>query len=98
MSKKKNKFDLTYLVHHAYLKDGETLFFVSDPSKTCKVAKQPNGEFKVTVKAETMTVHAFAQQCLGQEPPDHASKWLRNAGGKTLYDFWHAEDSEYMAA
>jgi hypothetical protein len=98
MSKKKNKFDLTYLVTHGYLKEGQSLFFVSDPAKSCKVARQPNGEYKVTVKAETMTVHAFSQQCLGQDPPDHASKWLRTEAGKTLYELWHAEDSEYMAA
>lgn len=92
MSKKKNKFDLTHLVHEGQVKDGETLFFVSDPSKTCKVTKQPNGEYKVTVGKDTVTVHAFAQNCLGQEPPGHATKWLRNSGGKTLYDLWHAND------
>jgi hypothetical protein len=57
------------------------------------VAKQPNGEFKVTVGKETITVHAFAQRCLGMDPPDHASKWFRTAEGKTLYELWHAEDS-----
>jgi hypothetical protein len=92
MSKKKNKFDLTQLVHQGDLKDGQTLLYVSDPKKTCKVTKQPNNEYKVTVGAETMTLHAFAQKCLGQEPPDHASKWVRTEGGKTLYDLWHAED------
>src|SRR6476646_1625826 len=97
MSKKK-KFDLTKLVHQGVVKDGETLSFVSDPSKTCRVAKQPNGEFKVTVgKHETMTVHAFAQKCLGQEPPDHAAKWIRAANGKTLFELWHADD-DAMAA
>lgn len=65
---KKHKFDLTWLVHHGYLKDGQELFFVSDPSKSCKVAKQPNGEFKVIVGKETMTVHAFSQKCLGMDP------------------------------
>jgi hypothetical protein len=92
VSKKKNKFDLSQLVHDGYLKDGQTLFFVSDPKKTCKVTRQPNGEYKVTVGAETMTIHAYAQTCLGQEPPDHASKWFRTENGKTLYDFWHADD------
>jgi hypothetical protein len=92
MSKKKNKFDLTNLVHQGYIKEGQTLFYVSDPKKTCKVVKQPNGEFKVQVGPETMTIHAFAQKCLGQEPPDHASKWFRTEGGKTLYDLWHADD------
>lgn len=92
MSKKKNKFDLTYLVHHGYLKDGQMLSFVSDPRRTCKIAKQPNGEYKVTAEKETMTIHAFAQRCLGQEPPDHASKWLRTEAGLTLYELWHAED------
>jgi hypothetical protein len=92
VTKKKNKFDLTYLVHEGYVKEGETLYFVSDPSKTCTVYKMPNGEYKVQAGKEVTTVHAFAQTCLGQEPPDHASKWFRNNGGKTLYDFWHAED------
>lgn len=97
MSKKKGKFDLSTLVHNGYLKDGETLTFVSDPSKTCRVAKQPNGEFKITVGAETLTVHSFAQRCLGMDPPDHASKWFKTAGGKTLFDLWHA-DEDSMAA
>ena len=101
MSKKK-KFDLTHLVHDGSLKEGETLFFVSDPQKTCVVTKQPNGEFKVVVdpkgaKPLTTTVHAFAQSCLGTEPPDHASKWFRTQGGKTLYELWHA-DEEYADA
>ena len=73
---------------------GRRSIYVSDPSKTCKVTKQPNGEYKVTVGAETLTVHTFAQKCLGQEPPDHASKWVRTEAGKTLFDLWHTEDSE----
>ena len=99
MGKKKNKFDLTALVSHGYLKDGQTLFFVSDPKRTCKIARQPNGEYKVVHgKGEVVTVHAFAQLCLGQEPPDHAAKWLRTENGKTLYDYWHAEDDYAQAA
>jgi hypothetical protein len=94
---KKKKFDLTHLVHDGSLKDGQTLFFVSDPKKTCKIAKQPNGEFKVVVGPDTMTIHAFAQKCLGQDPPDHASKWFRTENGKTLYELWHAEE-EYQEA
>jgi hypothetical protein len=101
MGKKSKKFDLTDLVHQGYLKDGEKLFFVSDPSKACVVTKQPNGEYKVVVgekaKAATMTVHAFAQLCLGMDPPDHASKWFRTASNKTLYELWHAEE-DAMAA
>ena len=92
MSKKKNKFDLTQLVHQGDLNDGQTLFFVSDPKKTCKVARQPNGEYKLLVGNETMTVHAYAQKCLGQEPPDHATRWFRTEKGKTLYEIWHAND------
>lgn len=106
MSKKKNKFDLTSLVHQGVLKEGQTLFYVSDPTKTCKITKQPNGEFKVAVKVsptgeranETITVHAFAQQCLGQEPPEHAARWLRTENGKTLYEIWHADDDYAHAA
>jgi hypothetical protein len=98
VSKKKNKFDLTHLVHNGSLKDGQMLYYVSDPKKTCKIAKQPNGEFKVTVGAETMTIHTFAQKCLGQEPPDHATKWLKTENGKILYDVWHAEEEFEEAA
>jgi len=89
---KKNKFDLTSLVHQEHLKNGETLYFVSDPNQTCVVTKQPNGEYKVVAKGETQTIHAFAQKCLGTDPPDHASKWFRNAGGRTLFELWHAND------
>lgn len=92
MSKKKNKFDLTHLVHQGDLKDGQKLYFVSDAKMTCVVTKQPNGEYKLTVGAETLTVHAFAQRCLGQDPPDHACRWFRTEGGKTLYEIWHAND------
>lgn len=97
MSKKKNKFDLTHLVHDGSLKDGETLQFVSDPSKTCQITKQPNGEYKVTSKGETYTVHGFAQLCLGVEPPVHATKWLRTVDGRVLYDIWHQEDMAQAA-
>lgn len=92
MSKKKNKFDLTHLVHNGDVKEGQTIFFVSDPSKTAKVAKQPNNEYKLVEGKEVTTVHQFAQKCLGQEPPDHAAKWLRVEAGKTLFDLWHADD------
>ena len=95
---KKNKFDLMQLVHNGYLKDGETLFFVSDPTHTCTVTKQPNNEYKVIVGKETTTIHAFAQKCLGQEPPDHASKWVRTQAGKSLYDLWHAGEDYAEAA
>ena len=47
--------------------------------------------------AEILTVHAFAQKCLGQEPPDHASKWLRTDTGRILFDLWHAEQYEEAA-
>ena len=63
MSKKKGKFDLTQLVQDGCIKDGETLTYVTDPTKTCQVTKQPNGEYKVTVGTETLTVHSFAQRC-----------------------------------
>ena len=96
MSKKKNKFDLNQLVHGGQLKEGQILYFVSDPNRTCKVAKQPSGEYKVHTGKELVTVHAFVQTCLGQEAPDHASKWLRTDSGKTLYDFWH--EDEYSEA
>ncbi|MBI2712110.1 MAG: hypothetical protein HYX41_04495 [Bdellovibrio sp.] len=94
---RKHKFDLTHLVHQGSLKDGETLSYVSDPKMTCVVTKQPNGEFKVVANKETMTVHAFAQKCLGQEPPDHATKWLKASNGKTLYELWHADDYQEAA-
>lgn len=88
MSKKKNKFDLTHLVHDGIVKEGETLYFVSDPKYTCVVKKLPNHECKVEYKGEVITVHAVSQKFLGTEPPDHASRWLRTANGKTLYELW----------
>lgn len=99
MSKKGKKFDLTHLVHAGYLKDGETIQFVSDPSKSVVIAKQPNGEFKVKLGKEVITVHAAAQRFLGQEPPDHASRWLKTQSGKTLYEIWQADlDDSYAEA
>ena len=92
MSKKKNKFDLTHLVHDGVVKDGQTLFFVSDPAKKCTVVRQISGEYKVSAGKETMTIHAFAQKCLGQDPPDHATKWIRTEANKTLFDLWHQDD------
>jgi hypothetical protein len=98
MSKKKGKFDLTKLVHEGFLKEGEVLHFVSDHTKTCAVQKQPNGEFKVVVKGEkdtTTTIHAFAQVCLGQEPPNHATYWFANTQGETVYQIWQrSEENE----
>lgn len=94
MSKKKNKFDLTHLVHDGLVKEGETLFFVSDPKFTCVVKKLPNHECKVEHKGEVVTVHAISQKFLGTEPPDHASRWLRNSNGKTLYELWQSSLEE----
>jgi hypothetical protein len=98
MSKKKGKFDLTRIVHDGYLKDGEKIFFVSDPKVFAEVQKQPNGEFKIKSPEGTTTVHAFATKCLGMEPPDHASRWFRNEKGETLYQLWHAAEDADMAA
>ena len=98
MSKKKKKFDLTSLVHSGHLREGEDLSFVSDPSKKCIVKKMPNNEYKVLDGKEITTLHAFVQKCLGQEPPDHATKWLRSAKGSILFDLWHANDELQEAA
>ncbi len=98
MSKKKGKFDLTRMVHEGYLKDGEKIFFVSNPEMFAKVQKQPNGEFKIWTPDGTTTVHAFAMKCLGTEPPEHASRWFRNEKGQTLYQLWHASEDGEMAA
>jgi hypothetical protein len=98
MSKKKGKFDLTQLVKDGHIKDGETLCFVSDPKQACTVMKQPNGEFKVKTEDGVTTVHAFAQKCLGQEPPEHAARWVKAASGKTLYEIWRQDDDYSYAA
>jgi hypothetical protein len=96
MSKKKGKFDLTKLVHDGFLKDGEKIFFVSNPTFYAIVAKQPNNEYKITTyEGTTTTIHAFAQVCLGTESPDHATRWFRNEKGSTVYQIW--QDSEDMA-
>ncbi len=88
MSKKKNKFDLTHLVHDGVVKEGETLYFLSDPQMNCVLKKMPNHEFKVEFKKEIFTIHAIVLKFLGTEPPGHACRWLRNSNGKTLYELW----------
>lgn len=98
MSKKKNKFDLTSLVHEGVVKEGETLYFLSDPKMSCVVKKMPNHEFKLEQGKEIFTVHAIAQKFLGQEPPDHACRWLRNNNGKTLYELWQNTLAQEEAA
>ena len=98
MSKKKGKFDLTGLVSNGYLNEGQELYFVSNPKQSCRITKQPNGEYKVVATGETMTVHAFATKCLGMDPPDHAAKWIRNEKGATLFDLWHQDDELKIAA
>jgi len=90
MSKKK-KFSLTHLVHAGYLKEGETLQFVSDPKKTATIIKHPSGEFKLDCEGETKTVYQVAEHFLGTEPPDHASRWLKTQAEKTLYEIWQAD-------
>lgn len=95
---KKNKFDLGNLVKAGYIKEGEKLFFVSDPAQFCTVKRMPNHEYKVENKAEIFTVHAIAQKFLGTEPPDHACRWLRTEKGATLYELWQTVLDEKAAA
>jgi replicative superfamily II helicase len=95
MSKKKGKFDLTKLVHDGFLSEGQVLHFVSNPKFTCVVQKQPNNEYKVKTEEGTTTLHAFAQKCLGQEPPNHATCWFANDKEKTVYELWQiSEEAE----
>ena len=91
---RKQKFDLTQLVHSGFLSDGEKVYFVSDPSKDAAIAKQANGEYKLSCAGEPITVHMAAQRFLGQEPTNHASQWLRNESGKSLYDIWQSSQAE----
>lgn len=98
MSKKKNKFDLTHLVRDGIVKEGETLYFISDPKHTCTVKKMPDHEFKVEHKKEIFTVHAMSVKFLGQEPPGHACRWLRNEKGMTLYELWQQSLASEEAA
>ena len=95
---KKNKFDLTGLVHAGYFKEGDKLYFVSDNAFWCTVKRMPNHEYKVEYQKETYTIHAIAQKFLGTEPPDHASRWLRTEKGDTLYQLWQMNLEEKMAA
>jgi hypothetical protein len=90
---KKGKFDLSDLVHAGVLKEGEQIFFVSDPSQVASVIKLPNGDFKVSFAGEPVTVHAAAQRCLGQEPPNHATQWFRNSAGRTLFELWKDQEA-----
>jgi hypothetical protein len=94
MSRKGNKFDLAHIVQAGVVQDGETLFFVSDPAKAGAVTKTPNGDYKLDCEGDVVSIHAAAQKFLGQEPPNHASQWLRNGGGKTLYQLWQNQTAE----
>ena len=99
MSKKKGKFDLTKLVHEGFLKTGEKLFFVSNPTFFAFVEEQPNKEFKLkTFDGVTTTVHAFAQVCLGTESPNHATHWFRTETNVILYDVWQNAEAQEDAA
>ena len=62
MSKKKNKFDLTSLIKDGIIKDGQTLFFVSDPAMKCTVVRQISGD--PLDNRERLTVGA-AGDCAG---------------------------------
>lgn len=88
---KKQKFDLSHIVHDGLLKEGEKIFFVSDPKVFGIVSKHPSGEFKIKYNGELITVHMLAQKALGMDPPDHASKWFRAENGKMLFDIWQAD-------
>ena len=88
MSKKGTKFDLAALVKSGAVKEGDTLCFVSDATKTCKIEKCGPHEYKVRFGKDMHTIHTVAQAWLAQDPPVHASKCVRTAGGKCLYDLW----------
>jgi hypothetical protein len=91
---KKNKFNLTNLVHQGLVKEGEKLVFVSDNSKIATIYKTVHHEYKLLVDKAELTVFQFVQACLGQEAPDHASKWLKTENGATLYELWQKNDEE----
>ena len=91
---KKGKFDLSDLVSAGVIKEGEQLFFVSDPSQIAAVTRVGNSDFKVMFSGETVSVHAAAQRCLGQEPPNHPAQWFKNSSGKTLFELWKAQDAQ----
>lgn len=99
MSKNKNKFDLTTLVKDGLLKEGQTLEFVSDPKKTCTVFKHPSGEYKLKIGDKVLTAHQIATDWLGQEPVDHASKWIRTKDSKpkTLFELWQQHTADLAA-
>ena len=99
MSKKKGKFDLTKLVHDGAIKEGQKFYFVSNPSFFATVEKQPSHEFKLkTYEGVVTTVHAFAQQCLGTESPDHASRWFRDEKNTLLYQIWQDDEDQQNSA
>ncbi len=91
------KFDLHKLTQSGYLAQGDTLAFVSDPAKTCTVTKA-NGLTKVMHQSQPTSLHAFVTTCLGDEPPNHASSWVRSPQGKTLAELWSQYVEEKKAA
>ena len=94
MARKGNKFDLSSLVQSGIISDGEKIFFVSDPAKAGSITKAPGGDYKLNCDGDVVSIHAAAQKFLGQEPPNHASQWLRTHSGETLYQLWQNQGIE----
>ena len=90
---RKEKFDLTRLVQGGYLKNGEKVYFVVDPSKAGSITKV-GGDYKLDFDGDTFSVHGAAQKFLGQEPPNHGANWLRRDDGKTLFEVWQSSQAE----
>ena len=93
---KKGKFDLGEMVAERRLWAGQEVFFVANPKLSAKVIYTEDyshkGSWLLQREDRRMSVHQFACICLGMDPPDHATKWLRTESGTTLYDLWHAEE------
>lgn len=85
---KKGKFDLGALINEGLIQEGEKLFFVSDQTLSGSVVRHVNGEFRIDVEGNALSPHAVTHRFLGQEPPTHASHWLKNEKGETLFSLW----------
>jgi hypothetical protein len=89
MSNPKYKLDFNTLVVDGYIQEYETLYFTSKQQIYFQVVKLANNSYGLRVEGYDdgeLSLLDFVTKCLGQDPPDHSSKWIVNNRGKTLYE------------
>jgi len=88
-----SEFSLTNLVHEGHLQQGQTLYFVSGMGqKRCTIEEQGKDYQLIDGAGMAVSAQAFVTECMGTDPVDHPTKWIRTEDGKLLFDLWHEYD------